>query len=121
MNPINLAVRFALELTGLSAIGYWGWQLFEPRILKFVFAMGLPIIAAVLWGVFAVPGDPSRSGNTVVAVPGYLRLLLEFSFFGFAVWCTYKSISPGWAVGFAVVILAHYAASFQRIQWLLKQ
>ena len=28
-NPLNLALRFVLEITGLAALGYWGWNLDE--------------------------------------------------------------------------------------------
>jgi hypothetical protein len=59
-NPINLAVRFLLEIAGLIAIGYWGWHQGEG-FLSIILAIGLPVIAAVLWGTFAVLEDPSRS------------------------------------------------------------
>jgi hypothetical protein len=52
-NPINLAVRFLLELSSLIAIGMWGWRQTDSW-LRFVLAIGLPIIAAVIWGTFAV-------------------------------------------------------------------
>ncbi|MFQ6227417.1 DUF2568 domain-containing protein [Nocardia sp. NPDC002869] len=39
----------------------------------------LPVIAATAWGVIAVPDDPSRSGAAPVAVPGAIRLLVEFA------------------------------------------
>ncbi|WP_292315447.1 YrdB family protein [Mesorhizobium sp.] len=39
--------------------------------------MALPLVAAALWGTFAVPDDPSRSGRAPVPVPGAARLALE--------------------------------------------
>ena len=55
-NPINLGLRFFLELYGLFALGYWGWvqHTGSPRILL---AFGLPLLAAVFWGTFRVPND----------------------------------------------------------------
>lgn len=81
----------------------------------------LPLVLATLWGVFAVPGDPSRSGSTVVAVPGLLRLLLELAVFGAAVTALTWVDAPRAAaiVGGAVVV--HYALSWDRIAWLLRQ
>jgi hypothetical protein len=59
-HPVNLAIRFILELAALVAMGVWGW-LQVDGVLRFVVALAVPIAAAALWGVFAVPGDRSRS------------------------------------------------------------
>jgi hypothetical protein len=117
-NPINLAVRFILELVGLFAMGLWGWNQGEGA-LRFVLALGLPVAAAVIWGVFRVPGDSSSSGKAPVPVPGVVRLLIEIIFFDFAAWCLF-TVEPilGWI--FAIVVLIHYAASYDRVRWLLR-
>ena len=36
-----------------------------------------PIIIAVVWGTFAVPDDPSRSGAAPIVVAGFVRLAIE--------------------------------------------
>jgi len=59
-NPINLVVRFILEMAGLVALGWWGWNQGEG-ILRFMLTLGIPFLTAVLWGTFAVPYDPSRN------------------------------------------------------------
>ena len=119
-HPVNLMVRFLLEVLALVLMGLWGWRQGEGW-LRFVLAIALPLIAAAAWGVFAVPDDPSRSGNAPVAVPGFLRLGLELAFFAFAIWALndlgFRNIS--WIL--TAVILLHYALSYDRIQWLLKQ
>jgi hypothetical protein len=79
---------------------------------RFAWAIGLPLIAATLWGVFRVPGDP---GDAPVAVPGAIRLLLEFLFFGTAVWCLFDAGHPTLALIFGGIIFLHYAASYDRI------
>jgi hypothetical protein len=61
-NPLNLALRFALEIAALFALGYWGWTQHDT-IMRFVWSIGLVVLAAVIWGTFAVPDDPSRSGT----------------------------------------------------------
>ena len=81
-NPLNLAFRFILELTALVAIGYWGWMTGEGWT-RWILMLGVPLIAAVLWGVFRVDNDP---GKAPVRVPGFLRLALELAYFAFAVW-----------------------------------
>ena len=119
-NPINLAVRFLLEIVGLVALGWWGWNQADG-ILRFVLALGIPFLAAVLWGTFAVPDDPSRSGEAKVPVPGIVRLLLELAFFGAATWSLFAMdvTTLGWIYGIAVLI--HYVISYDRISWLVRQ
>ena len=84
-HPINLAVRLLLEFAALAAMAYWGWRQADG-VLRFVLAIGIPLVAAALWGTFAVPDDPSRSGKAPVPVSGIVRLALELAFFAFAVW-----------------------------------
>jgi hypothetical protein len=119
-HPINLAIRFVLELSALLAMGVWGWQQSEGR-LRFVLAVGMPLIAAVLWGVFAVPHDPSRSGTAPIAVPGMLRLALELAVFAFATWALYHvgATKLSWTLG--IIVTIHYLVSYDRILWLIKQ
>ena len=81
-HPLNLAFRFLLELAGLAAMGYWGWQQGSGWV-RFAAAVLVPLAASVLWGTFRVPDDP---GKAPVPVPGFVRLLLEAAFFGFAAW-----------------------------------
>lgn len=117
-HPINLGLRFLLELTALVAMGYWGWQRGGEGIIRFILAIAIPIIAAILWGTFRVPGDP---GDALVAVPGIVRLLFELIFFGFATWGFYNAglVKVSWI--FSIIILIHYFISYDRVLWLIKQ
>jgi hypothetical protein len=119
-HPANGAARFALELAALAAMGRWGFSL-GTGALRWAFALGLPTLAAVLWGVFAVPDDPSRSGKTVIATPGWARLALEFAFFGTAAVALRQTGLPAWALGYAIAVVAHYAVSYDRVAWLLRR
>ena len=79
-HPVNLLFRFLLELTVLGVVAIWSWKSIESwagMVLAFV----IPFVMAVIWGTFAVPDDPSRSGKAPVPTPGALRLLLELLFF----------------------------------------
>ena len=119
-NPINLALRFLLEIAALLSMGIWGWRQGENWV-SYVLAFGMPLMAAVIWGVFAVPDDPSRSGSAPIAVPGILRLVIELCVFAFAVWALNDLgyIMICWIMGGVVII--HYAISYDRILWLIKQ
>ena len=119
-HPINLAVRFVLELSALVAMGLWAWHQ-GVGITRYLFALVVPVIAITVWGTFAVPDDPSRSGNAPVPVPGILRLALEVVFFGFATWAFFAAGATqlGWIFG--IVALIHHVVSYDRLLWLIKQ
>ena len=119
-HPINLAVRFLLEITGLVVLAMLGW-FYGNGVYKYLLALGFPLIAASLWGIFAVPGDPSRSGKAVVQVPGIVRLLLELAFFASATSSLFIVVNPVLAWVYGVMVLIHYLASYDRIQWLIQQ
>ncbi len=116
-HPINLAARFFLELAALGAMGYWGWAIGSGP-WRFVLAIGAPLIGAVLWGTFAVPDDPSRSGRAPVAVPGLVRLALEWAIFGFATWALYRAGQPRLSLIFGLLVVIHYVLSYDRMAWL---
>ena len=118
-NPINLGFRFLLELIALAAFGYWGWNLTESG-LRFGLVILVPLLAAALWGTFAVPGDPSRSGKAPVPVPGWVRLVLELAFFALAVFSIFTGGKPLFAAIFGLAVAVHYLLSYDRILWLLK-
>lgn len=119
-NPINLGFRFILEMAALVAFGRWGWNL-TGGTLKYVLVIVIPLLAAVLWGTFAVPGDPSRSGNAPVPVAGWIRLVLELVFFALAVFLLFRGGNQTFAAVLGLAVAVHYLLSHDRITWLLQQ
>jgi hypothetical protein len=119
-HPINLAIRFLLELSALAAMGVWGWRQSEGWY-RFLLALGIPIIVAVVWGTFAVPNDPSRSGSAPIAVPGILRLTIELAYFTFATWALYDLGFTGLSWTLGIIVVLHYITSYDRILWLITQ
>lgn len=119
-HPINLALRFILELSALMAIGNWGWKQ-NDHWFRFILAVGIPVIVAVIWGTFAVPNDPSRSGAAPIVVPGIVRLAIELAIFAFASWALHNSGSErlSWILG--IIVVLHYIISYDRIMWLMRQ
>lgn len=117
-HPINLAIRFLLELSALGAAGIWGWKQSDSWI-RFILVIGIPILIGTVWGIFAVPEDPSRSGVAPIAVPGIVRLVIELAIFIFATWALYDSgfVRISWT--FAIIVAIHYIVSYDRIKWLL--
>jgi hypothetical protein len=120
MNAANLTLRFLLEATALGALGWWGWAQTDSwwRIL---WAIAIVLLTATIWGTFAVPNDPSRGGSGLVQVPGIARLTLELLVFGAAAFALKSLGRPTLAVGFMAIVAIHYAWSYERVAWLLRQ
>lgn len=114
-HPVNLAIRFLLEIGALVSMGYWGSTL-GTGLVAIGGAAGMPLLAMVIWGVFRVPNDP---GNAPVPVPGIVRLGIELLFFGSAIGMQSAAFSPIVAGVFAAAVIVHYGVSYDRVRRLL--
>lgn len=118
LNPALLAVRFLLELAAFASVGIYGWRAFDAP-WQFALVVLLPVLAATVWGTFAVPGDPSRSGKAPVAVAGPVRLGVEIIvLFGGAA-ALWLAELPRWALVSVVVLVVYHLLAYDRIGWLL--
>ena len=117
-HPVNLGLRFILELCALIATGYWGYNQTDSW-MKYVLAIGVPLIFGVLWGLFAVPNDRSRSGRAPIPTPGCLRLCLEIGLFVFTSWALFDLGYLKLALTLSIITTFHYAISYDRVIWLL--
>jgi len=54
----NVVLRFLLELCVLAALGYWGFQTGQSLLAKIGLGIGVPVLAAVAWGLLGAPGSP---------------------------------------------------------------
>ena len=117
-HPINLTLRFILEIIALISVGIWGWNKTDS-FLRFILAIGLPILLGVIWGIFAVPNDPSRSGQTVVVTSGVIRLAIELGIFTIATLVIYIQGQQKISYAFGIIVIIHYLISYDRIIWLL--
>lgn len=115
MQSWNLVLRFVLEVACLLGIAVAGWG------IAGVVGVAGAVVAATVWGVFAVPDDPSRSGKAPVRVDGWVRLLIEVAVLlgGVAAWLVVgRSVV---AVTIAVLLVVHHVVSLPRLRWLLRQ
>ncbi|MGI8404066.1 MAG: YrdB family protein [Thermomicrobiales bacterium] len=120
--PLTIGiVRFALELAAIVGLGWWGWALGDGGFAGTIFAILIPGIAFTIWGVFAVRNDPSRNPNPPVAVPGWLRLIIELSVFGLAAYGIWTSGSRAASETLLTGVGIVYAVTWDRQWWLLKQ
>jgi hypothetical protein len=118
-NPLNLTLRFVLEMVALVAIGYGGWHAAEGFV-RYLLAFGLPLLAAFLWGSFRPPNEPHHPAHNTIAVPGWVRLLIEALVFGGGAWGLFSTGATTWAWVYIVVVIVHYALSYDRVLWLLR-
>lgn len=119
-HPINLIVRFLLEIITLISVGMWGWKHSDGWI-RFVLAIGIPIIFAAIWGAFNVLNDPSRSGTAIIVTPGLIRLAIELGFFGLGTCSLYDMGYNNISLVVGITIVLHYIVSYDRIIWLISQ
>ncbi|WP_223885823.1 YrdB family protein [Nocardia colli] len=119
LNPAMLAIRFLLELVAIASFGIYGWRAFDSP-WKFLLVILLPLVAAAAWGTFAVPDDPSRSGEAPVAIPGLVRLLVELAVLGGGAAALWAADLPRWALISAIVLAIYQALAYDRLLWLAK-
>lgn len=118
---IMLAFRFMLELIAFGSIGWAGWRIGDGGITGGVFAAVAVLIAAAAWGSFSVPDDPTRNPTPVVAVPGWLRLGIEFLIFGLAAWSLWVYVSRAASETFLTALGIATLVDWDRTWWILRQ
>lgn len=96
LKPLNLALRFLLELCLLAALGSWGYSLGGSPIVKVFLALLVVLIVSAIWGIFL---SPKRQ----VLLPGAARLLLEVALFALAVVALAATGHPTLAAALAIV------------------
>jgi uncharacterized protein DUF2568 len=91
----NLGLAFAVELVGLGIFASWGWRTGSGTPTRLLLAIGLPVVAAVMWGLFAAPTANYRSPvvTTIVKVA-------FFGLAGLALWSM-----DHWLLGAAFVLV----------------
>lgn len=90
----NLILRFLLELCLVVIFGYWGFKTGQSTLTKIGLGIGIPLIVAVLWGIFLAPASDTR--------PQYpWRSIAELVIFGLAFAALYGRglRSPAWVFG----------------------
>lgn len=116
ITTVGLGLHFLLELCALAAMVYAGFRLGDSLPVRLLLGVVLPIVAALVWGIFRVPNDP---GAAIVAVPGPLRLLIEWAVFGVAIGMLFAAGQPVWAAVFLAAVVLDYVIMNARVLRLL--
>jgi Protein of unknown function (DUF2568) len=117
ITTIGLGLHFVLELCALVAMIYAGFRLGDSLWMRLLLGVVMPMLAAVAWGVLRVPNDP---GAAIIAVPGRLRLVLEWAIFGLAIGMLSMAGRPMLAIIFLVAVLIDYVIMTERVLRLLR-
>ena len=105
LKTINLALAFLLELCMLAALGYWGFTLDQGLAVRVGAGLGLPILAAVIWGMWMAPRASNR-----LAEPWHL--IAELIMFGLAIAALYAAGRPWLALTFGLVYAINVALRY---------
>jgi hypothetical protein len=113
--PAVLALHFLLELAALAAMTIWGLTT-RGRATRWVWAVGLPLVAATLWAVFRAVGDGPAA---IVEISGPARLALEWLILGggaFLLWRAGRRLPSLLMVG---LIAVDYTLQYDRVARLV--
>ena len=99
LKVLNLLVRFLLELCMLAAVGYWGFKTQSGWPMKILFGIGLPVLTAVLWGMFIAP----KATHPLRGAP---RLTLELILLASGAVALFASGKPalGWVYTITLIV-----------------
>ncbi|HEU5211855.1 MAG TPA: YrdB family protein [Gaiellaceae bacterium] len=96
VHSANLALRFLLELGALAALAWWGFHVGDSTASELILGLGLPLLAAIVWGLFIAP-------RARFPVPLKVRAPVEMGIFVAAVLALWGVGQEGLAVAFAVL------------------
>lgn len=103
MTVVILAVRFLVEVNGIGAVGYWGFQAVHDSFGRIALGIGVAIAFIVVWGLMIAPNATNPLTQPQRDLIGTGLLLLAAGALAVAG-------QPGLAVAFAAVVV---------IDWLI--
>ncbi|MFF0339269.1 YrdB family protein [Kribbella sp. NPDC004875] len=77
----NLLVAFLAELVALGIFAWWGWATGGTTLARWLLAIGLPLVTAVVWALFAAP-----TAKRTTPVLRWSVKVLVFGLAGAALW-----------------------------------
>lgn len=107
---INAALAFLLELAMLAAFGYWGFYGDKSLLAKWTLGIGLPVLIAIVWGMYFAPRAAHRLGN----ISGNLLSLTLFLSASAALYYTGHTLL---AIFFAVTAIVNRVLILLWKQW----
>lgn len=99
IKAVNQLVAFLLEIGMLISFGMWGFHGETSVGKRYLLGLGLPLLAAVLWGIWAAPKSSYR-----LDLP--YRLLFSLTLFALSALTLHRLGHTSWAVLFATLAIS---------------
>jgi hypothetical protein len=96
----NEAVAFLIELAALAALAWWGFTTGNKTPVHVALGLGLPLIAVVMWALFAAP-------KSRIKTPMAGALAVKALVFGGAAIALWEVGHEGLAITFAVIAVVN--------------
>ena len=112
LKALNQVIYFLIELSMLGSLAYSGFQSSQHSYEKYLLGIGLPILAATLWGFFAAPRSEYR-----LEFP--YRSTFALTLFGVAFFLLYRTGHSRLAISLGIIALASELTAVVLKQWLL--
>ncbi|MET7986895.1 YrdB family protein [Streptomyces sp. NPDC005281] len=100
----NELLAFVVEIVALASLGWWGFTTSRSQLLHVLLGVGAPLLAVVLWSLFAAPKARLRPGLPVV-------LVVKAVVLGGGVAAVYGVGHPVAAAVMAIVVVANTAVA----------
>ena len=110
IKAINTGFAFFLELAMLAGFGYWGFYGDKSVLIRLLLGIGIPVVVAVVWGMFFAP----KAGHRLKITSGALLSLVLFLLAAAALFSTQQ---PVLAIVFAVTAIVNRALVLVWKQW----
>jgi len=107
--PLNLGLKFLLEIAGLAAFAYWGATTGEMPV-SLLLAIATPAAAAVAWAIYAAPKSKRR-------LPLQPRIRFELTFFTAAMLALLAADVPTAAAILSAMVILNAALLTVFGQW----
>jgi len=104
LKGLNQAVYFLLELCMLGALGYAGFHNSQHPYGKYLLAIGLPLLAAIVWGIFAAPRSAHQLGFPY-------RSFFVLTMFGIAFFLLYQTGQTRLAITLGILAIVSEATA----------
>jgi hypothetical protein len=99
LHAANEGLAFLLELEALAGLAWWGVDTGGGLAAKILLGVGTPLLAAVIWGLFAAP-------RARIRLPMAGVLAVKAIVYGGAAVAVYSLGQRGLAVACAAIVLA---------------
>lgn len=110
LKGLNAGLSFAIEIAMLVGFGYWGHWVGNGVLVEWILAIGIPVAAIVIWGLFFAP----KSKHRLSIMPG---IWLSLALFLMSAGAVFHAGQFGPALGMAVLAVVNRALVVLWQQW----